>query len=79
SWWKRKLTSADLATASPYNTYTRLGLPPAPIANPGIATLSAAASYSRTTPYWYYLHCKDGKVRYSKTLAEHTANQACIK
>ena len=77
-WWKIKLSGADLKVVSPYNTYLHLGIPPAPIANPGLDTLSAVVNY-RKSSYWFYLHCKDGKIRYAKTAAEHNANKSCLK
>ncbi len=73
-WWKDTLTSADLAVDSPYNTYKIKGLPPGPIANPGVKALKAAAGY-KESPYWYYLHGKDGKVYYATTLKEHSRNR----
>lgn len=79
SWWKKTILAVDLQIDSPYNTYTRLGLPPAPIANPGLETLLAVVNYHRTTPYWYYLHCKNGEVRYARNSEEHNANRACLK
>ena len=75
-WWKDNLTSADLATDSPYNTYKNKGLPPGPISNPGLSTLLAAAKYKKNTLYWFYLHGTDGEVHYAETLAKHSANRA---
>lgn len=71
-----KITRADLATASPYNTYQHLGWTPTPIANPGEAALRAAMM-PKATPYLYYLSAaKDGTTVYAKTLEEHNANRA---
>ncbi|MDP1710729.1 MAG: endolytic transglycosylase MltG, partial [candidate division WWE3 bacterium] len=77
-WWKDDLTSQDLKIDSPYNTYKLTGLPPAPIASPGLDALSAAAA-PLDSPYWFYLHAKiDGKIYiyYAKTLEEHNQNVA---
>ena len=75
-WWKDRLTIEDLATDSPYNTYKNKGLPPAPISNPGLGSLLASVNYDKNTPYWFYLHDREGKVHYAATLAEHNANRA---
>lgn len=69
------LTKADLEDPSPYNTRVRKGLPTAPIANPGLASIKAAL-HPETTPYFYYLHGNDGKIRYAITNDEHNANKA---
>ncbi len=74
TWWKKDLTSADLAIDSPYNTYTHPGLPPTPICNPGLASIRAVADANPNTPYWYYLSDRNGVMHYSKTLEEHNAN-----
>ncbi|KKW05958.1 MAG: Aminodeoxychorismate lyase [candidate division CPR1 bacterium GW2011_GWC1_49_13] len=75
-WWKLGLTRADLQIDSPYNTYTHLGLPPGPICNPGLDSLTAVSNAKTTTLYWYYLHGKDGEVRYAETLEQHNQNIA---
>ncbi len=64
------ITSADKETDSPYNLYKYAGLPPAPIANPGIAAIDAALS-PNSTNYYYYALGKDGKHHFSATLQEH--------
>jgi UPF0755 protein len=69
-----ELTSADLKKDGPYNTYTRKGLPKGPIGNPGLATISAAIHPS-SSPYWFYLHDKNGVVHYAKTYEEHVQNK----
>ena len=48
------------------------GLPPTPIANPGIASIDAAL-HPETTDYYYYALGKDGKHHFSTTLSEHNA------
>ena len=73
------VTQAPIATEikidGPYNTYARTGLPVAPISNPGLAALNAAA-HPTDTPYLYYLSTRDGsQLIYAKTLDEHLANR----
>ncbi|OGM98640.1 MAG: hypothetical protein A2915_02245 [Candidatus Yanofskybacteria bacterium RIFCSPLOWO2_01_FULL_41_34] len=66
---------AEIKIDGPYNTYTRQGLPPGPISNPGIKSISAALNPA-TTPYFYYLSTRDGsQIIFSKTAAEHAANR----
>lgn len=69
------LTAEDLRVDSPYNTRRERGLPPGPIANPGMASIRAAL-HPQATEYWYYLHGRDGKVRYAVTNDEHNLNRA---
>lgn len=73
SWWKKELTDEDKKINSPYNTYTNTGLPPGPIANPGLAAMKAAI-YPTATDYLYYIHDKTGAVHFAKTVEEHNAN-----
>jgi UPF0755 protein len=72
--YSMELTLKDLATSSPYNTYKHKGLPEGPICNPGIDSIKAAIDYKKT-PYWYYMSKPDGKMVFSKTLAEHNLNK----
>lgn len=69
------LTSADLDVDSPYNIRAKKGLPPGPIANPGLASIKAAL-HPETTPYFYYLHGTDGAIHYAVTNDEHNQNRA---
>ena len=64
------LRKADMAIPSPYNTYTRIGLPPGPIANPGADSLLAALAPARTD-YLYYVSRNDGTHHFSKDLRSH--------
>ncbi len=63
---------SDLANPSPYNTYKHAGLPPGPIANPGLASLRAAL-HPAETEYLYFVARADGQggSNFSTTLAEH--------
>ena len=62
----------DLRKDTPYNTYTRKGLPPTPIAMPGQGALDAV-SHPENTEYIYFVAISDGSGRhiFSKTLEEH--------
>ena len=73
TWWKKVLTTDDLAIDSPYNTYKNKGLPPTPICNPGLAAIQAIAN-APETDYFYYLSDKKGKIHYAVTLEEHNEN-----
>lgn len=73
TWWKKELSADDKKINSLYNTYTNVGLPPAPIANPGMASIKAAI-YPANSDYLYYLHDKTGAAHYAKTVEEHNAN-----
>jgi UPF0755 protein len=64
------LKRIHLQTDGPYNTYTRPGLPPTPIAMPGMASLRAALRPAQT-PAFYYVSRGDGSSEFSRTLEEH--------
>lgn len=74
TWWKKSLTEDDLKIDSLYNTYKYTGLPPTPIANPGLSSIKAVVNANINTPYWYYLSDTNGKMHYAVTLEEHNAN-----
>ena len=67
------LTRADLQFDSPYNTYRYAGLPPGPIAAPGLASLQAAAQPA-DVPYLYFVSRNDGSHAFAATLDEHNRN-----
>jgi UPF0755 protein len=71
--WDGNIRKADLQIDSPYNTYRKPGLPPGPIANPGLASLRAAAAPA-TTPYYYFVARNDGSHVFATNAAEHNAN-----
>ncbi|MCW5634133.1 MAG: endolytic transglycosylase MltG [Rubrivivax sp.] len=66
------LRKRDLLRDTPYNTYTRAGLPPTPIALPGLASLRAAVR-PQATKALYFVARGDGSSVFSETLAEHNA------
>lgn len=76
TWWKSPLSLADLAVVSPYNTYTVIGLPPTPICNPDLGSLSAVA-FPAETPYFYFRAACDesGRHNFAITYEEHLNNQ----
>jgi UPF0755 protein len=69
-----ELTTNDLIVDSPYNTYTRKGLPPTPISNPGLDSIKATIN-PIDSQYLYYLTDKEGKMHYAKTHEEHLLNK----
>ena len=70
------LRKRDLTTDTPYNTYTRAGLPPTPIALPGLASIEAALKPEPTRAL-YFVARGDGTSQFSESLAEH--NRAVAK
>lgn len=76
SWWKSFLTFSDLEDPSPYNTYRNVGLPPGPIASPGIEAIAAAARPAETSFYFFMVDCtqEDGSHLFAMTEDEHMAN-----
>ena len=70
------LRKRDLEADTPFNTYTRLGLPPRPIAMPGLASLNAVM-HPAQTPALYFVSRGDGTSEFSRTLDEH--NRAVAK
>ncbi len=70
------LRKADLQNDTPYNTYTRNGLPPTPISLPGRASLRAAVA-PPASEFLYFVARGDGSSEFSRNLAEH--NRAVAK
>ena len=64
------LRKRDLLKDAPYNTYTRAGLPPTPIAMPGLASLTVTLS-PPASDFLYFVSRGDGTSHFSRTLGEH--------
>jgi UPF0755 protein len=64
------LKRKHLLEDGPYNTYTRAGLPPSPIAMPGIASIRASLHPAKTDAL-YYVSRGDGSSQFSRNLTEH--------
>ena len=74
--YRGTIYQSDLNSDSPYNTYKRTGLPPGPICNPGVASLSAAMNPARTNYLYFVAASADpsGHSRFAATLEEHQKN-----
>jgi UPF0755 protein len=70
------LKRSHLTDDGPYNTYTRAGLPPTPIAMPGLASLRSAMRPAKTDAL-YYVSRGDGSSHFSRSVEEH--NRAVSK
>jgi len=74
--WTGTIHASDLKRDTPYNTYLHAGLPPGPVANPGLPSLRAAIDPARSN-YLYFVAAganPQGKSLFSTTLEEHTRN-----
>lgn len=69
-----QLTIQDLQSKTPYNTYTRKGLPPTPIGSPSLGSIEAAAE-ATSSPYLYYLADRSGVTHYCKTFSCQLSNE----
>ena len=67
------LTGEDMEYVSPYNTYTNKGLPPGPIANPGLNSIRYAL-YPNETKYFYFVSDSSGHMLFAETAAKHEEN-----
>jgi UPF0755 protein len=65
-----KLTKNHLLNPTPYNTYLMIGLPPAPICNPGKGSILAALNPA-PVPYLYFVSKNDGSHYFSSDIEEH--------
>ena len=74
TWWKKGLTLDDLKFVDPggYNTYVNPGLPPGPIANPGLSSIQAVLQPAQTNYFYFVASCNgDGSHQFSVTFEEH--------
>jgi UPF0755 protein len=67
---KEELTNKDLQNPSPYNTYLHMGLPPGPIANPGLSSIKAVL-HPADVDYLFFVAKGDGSHYFSDTFTEH--------
>ncbi|MBP0017903.1 MAG: endolytic transglycosylase MltG [Cyanobacteria bacterium SBLK] len=74
----RPLTNAQVRTPNPYNTYLNQGLPPTPIASPGLSSLQAVLAPT-PTDYLFFVARYDGTHVFSKTIEEHEAAKNAIR
>jgi UPF0755 protein len=73
-WWP-VITQDDYRTQSPFNTYIHDGLPPGPIANPGLASINAVI-YPKPTQFLYFVARGHGLHAFARTYSEQLQNQA---
>jgi UPF0755 protein len=71
--WDGNIRKADLQIDSPYNTYRFPGLPPGPIANPGLASLRAATAPAKSD-FLYFVARHDGSHAFATNINDHKHN-----
>ena len=76
--YRGTIYQSDLQFDSPYNTYKYPGLPPGPIANPGVASLQAAM-HPRPSDFLYFVSDNNGHHRFARTVQEHGRNVAAYR
>ena len=73
-WWKPQRIEEYTEVKSPYNTYLNQGLPPGPIANPGLNAIEATQNPAQTAYCFFVATGDDGRHVFAQTLAEHEQN-----
>jgi UPF0755 protein len=73
-WWKPQSIEEYSSVISPYNTYLNPGLPPGPIANPGLSAIEAARNPASTNYCFFLGTGQEGRHVFAQTLAEHLNN-----
>lgn len=76
--WDGTINQSDLQFDSPYNTYKHAGLPPGPIANPGVESLKAAMHPAETN-YYYFVADAQGRHKFSNSYDQHVRNVAAYR
>ncbi len=76
--YRGTIYQSDLQFDSPYNTYKYAGLPPGPIANPGVASLEAAL-HPAQSDFLYFVSDNNGHHRFARSPAEHARNVASYR
>jgi UPF0755 protein len=79
--WRGTIYASDLTRNTPYNTYLHAGLPPGPVANPGMPSLRAAMDPAKTN-YLYFVAAgtdAQGHALFAETLDEHNRNVAAYR
>jgi UPF0755 protein len=75
TWWPRITVDDYSNVQSPYNTYLNVGLPPGPIASPGLAAIQAVVNPAQSDFYFFRADCRsDGYHDFAVTFEEHVAN-----
>ena len=73
TWWSTVTVDDYQSVKSAYNTYLFVGLPPSPIASPGLESIKAAANPAETS-FFFYMHDREGKIHYAETADGHQRN-----
>ena len=73
-WWKPQTIEEYSTVISPYNTYLNPGLPPGPIASPGLSAIEATRNPASTNYCFFLATGDDGRHVFAQTLAEHLQN-----
>ncbi len=73
-WWKPQSVEEYAQVLSPYNTYLNPGLPPGPIASPGLSAIEATRNPAQTSYCFFVATGEDGRHVFAQTLAEHERN-----
>lgn len=73
-WWEPESVEEYSTIISPYNTYLNEGLPPNPIANPGLSAIESTRNPAQTTYCFFLATGDDGRHVFAETLAEHVRN-----